>query len=89
LKRLNLTEDEGAVVKFFDEEEDATLPTMEWALVGKVISPMAVHVNTVCAAMKPTWGNPIGLKTHTSCCLHYSSSQWTGVLSGEPNGWGL
>lgn len=51
------------MVEFFDEEEDATLPTMEWALVGKVISPMAVHVNTVCVAMKPAWGNPVGLKT--------------------------
>jgi len=62
LKRLNLTEEEGDVVEFFDEEEDTALPTMEWALVGKVISPMDVHVNTVRAAMKPTWGNPVGLK---------------------------
>jgi len=61
LKRLNLTEEEGAMVEFFDEE-DTIVPTMEWALVGKVISPMDVHVNTVRAAMKPTWGNPVGLK---------------------------
>lgn len=28
----------------------------------KVLSPTAIHVNTVQAAMKPAWGNPVGLK---------------------------
>lgn len=29
---------------------------------GEGLSPMTVHVNIVRAAMKPTWGNLIGLK---------------------------
>lgn len=31
-------------------------------IVRKVLSPMAFHVKTVRAAMKPAWGNPTGLK---------------------------
>jgi hypothetical protein len=38
------------------------LPLVEWAVVGKVLSPSLIHVNTVRAAMKPAWGNPYGLK---------------------------
>jgi len=53
LKRLNLTEEEGAVVDFSDDEEIDDLPPTEWAVVGKVLSPMAVHINTIWAAMKP------------------------------------
>lgn len=62
LNRLNLTEEEGVVVDFSDDDDDVELPAMEWAIVGKVLSPMVVHVNTVCSAMKPAWGNPVGLK---------------------------
>jgi hypothetical protein len=60
--RLNLTEGEGAIADFSDDEEDADLQPMEWAVVGKVLSPSIVHVNTVRGAMKPAWGNPYGLK---------------------------
>jgi hypothetical protein len=62
LQRLIITEEEGAVVDFSDDEKVDDLPPMEWAVVGKVLSPMAVHVNTIWAAMKPAWGNPFGLK---------------------------
>lgn len=30
--------------------------------MGKVLSPSPVHVSTVRSAMKPAWGNPVGLK---------------------------
>jgi hypothetical protein len=53
LQRLNLTEEEGVVTDFSDDEDLEDLPPMAWAVVGKVLSPMAVHVNTVRAAMKP------------------------------------
>jgi hypothetical protein len=62
LRRLNLTEEEGAVADFSDDEEIVPASTVEWALVGKVLSPSPVHVNTVRSAMKPAWGNPVGLK---------------------------
>jgi hypothetical protein len=35
---------------------------VEWAVVGKVLSPSIVHVATVQSAMKPAWGNPCSLK---------------------------
>lgn len=62
LRRLNLTEEEEAVVEFSDIEDEEEPVSVEWALVGKVLSPAPVHVNTVCSAMKPAWGNPVGLK---------------------------
>jgi hypothetical protein len=62
LSRLNLMEEEGAMADFSDDEDDVELPVMEWALVGKVLSPMVVHINTIHSAMKPAWGNPAGLK---------------------------
>jgi hypothetical protein len=30
----------------------------EYVLVGKVLSPAVLHVNTIKGAMKPAWGNP-------------------------------
>lgn len=62
---LNLTENEEAIADFSDDEEDDMLPLVEWAVVGKVLSPSMIHVNTVRAAMKPAWGNPYGLKVRT------------------------
>ena len=47
---------------FSDDEGEAEPPLVEWATVGKVLSMMAVHLSTVRTAMKPAWGNPVGLK---------------------------
>lgn len=55
LSKLNLTEEEGAVADFSDVDDDMDLLAVEWMLVGKVLSPMPVHVNTVRLAMKPGW----------------------------------
>jgi hypothetical protein len=60
--RLNLTEQEEAVVEFSDEEDEEMLPQEEWLLVGKVLSPTPIHVTTIRSSMKPAWGNPMGLK---------------------------
>jgi hypothetical protein len=62
LRRLNLTEAEEEVVDFCEEEDEEIPAPIEWALVGKVLSSLPVHVNTVRSAMKPAWGNPVGLK---------------------------
>lgn len=62
-RNLNLTEEEGAVVEFSDaEEKDEVLVPAELALVGKVLAPMPIHISTVRSAMKPVWGNPVGMK---------------------------
>jgi hypothetical protein len=50
------------VTDFSDDNGDADLAVVEWEIVGKVLSPMVVHVNTVRAAMKLTWGNLVSLK---------------------------
>lgn len=62
LRTLNLTEEEGAVMDFVDDDEEETLAPVEWALVGKILSPVPVHIDSVRSAMKPAWGNPARLK---------------------------
>ena len=62
LKKLNLTEEEGEVMDFCDDEDEEVLAPVEWALVGMVLSPVPIHVQQVRSAMKPAWGNPVGLK---------------------------
>lgn len=65
LRKLNLTEEEGGVADFSDDEESGEAPVVEWALLGKVISPSTLHANTIRSAMKPAWGNPFGLKVRS------------------------
>lgn len=62
LLKLNLTEEEEAILDFSDDEGGAEPLVMQWAVVGKVLSPSIVNVATVRSAMKPAWGNPCGLK---------------------------
>ena len=62
LKRLNLTEEEGEVAAFSDDEEDEVVEVEQWAVVGKVLSPSTIHASTIKGAMTPAWGNPCGLK---------------------------
>ena len=57
---MNLTEAEGEVAAFSDDEEDSAV--VQWAVVGKVLSPSTIHATTIKGAMKPAWGNPCGLK---------------------------
>lgn len=52
LRKLNLTEEEEAVADFSDVEEEDEVAPVEWALVGKVLSPVPMHVNTVRSMMK-------------------------------------
>lgn len=45
-----------------DEDDDPGGGGSEWAFISKVLSPSALHINTIWDAMKPAWGNPYGLK---------------------------
>ncbi|KAK3123280.1 hypothetical protein QOZ80_8AG0627820 [Eleusine coracana subsp. coracana] len=60
--KLNLTADEEAVADFSDDELVGEEVVVEWVLIGKVLSPTTVHVNTVLVAMRPACGKPFGLK---------------------------
>lgn len=52
LQNLNLTTEEGDMVEFSDDEDTGETPAVEWALVGKVLSPVTVHSMTIYRAMK-------------------------------------
>ncbi|KAK3144968.1 hypothetical protein QOZ80_4AG0320500 [Eleusine coracana subsp. coracana] len=62
LQNLHLMAKEGAVVDFSDDDVDGTESVTLWALVGKVLTPSELNINTIRSAMKLVWGNPYGLK---------------------------
>lgn len=47
---------------FNDDEDLDNDMRSEWPLVGKVLSPIPLSASTILSAMRPTWGNPCGLK---------------------------
>jgi hypothetical protein len=53
LESLNLTNAEGEFVAFSDDEEDDVVGSQKGALIGKVLSPTALHINTITAASQP------------------------------------
>lgn len=65
LQSLNLTAEEEMVADFTDDEELVVEAAPEWALVGKVLSPVPLSATTILSAMRPAWGNPYGLKIRT------------------------
>jgi hypothetical protein len=60
MRKLNLTAKEADPL-ILDDEGDEDPPCPEWALVGKVLAPNTLHVNTIKAVVRPAWGNPKGL----------------------------
>ncbi|KAM0831905.1 hypothetical protein ACQ4PT_065235 [Festuca glaucescens] len=60
MRRLNLTSKEATPL-ILDDEGDDDLPCPEWALIGRVLAPNTLHVNTITAVVRPAWGNPKGL----------------------------
>lgn len=61
--RLRLTEVEAQPVVLDDAEED-DLVLQDCALIGKVLSPNTLHIQTIESATRPAWGNPRGLLFH-------------------------
>jgi hypothetical protein len=60
MRNLNLTAEEEEVINFSDGEEDDEV--VDWALVGKILSPSTMHPSTIQQVVQAPWGNPHGLK---------------------------
>jgi hypothetical protein len=63
MQRLNLTSKEADPL-VLEDEGDEGLPGPEWALVGKVLAPNTLHINTIRAVVRPAWGNPKDLNVN-------------------------
>jgi hypothetical protein len=44
-----------------DDGADDFLVHSPWAIVGKVLSPNTLHISTIAAALRLSWGNPRAL----------------------------
>jgi hypothetical protein len=58
--RMKLTAAESRKIRI-DDREEGLGPS--WALAGRILvpSPKVIHIQTISAALRPSWGNPKGL----------------------------
>lgn len=59
--KLNLTAKENETLVLEDLEE-SDLAVVNHAVIGKVLAPSSLHLQTIMSAMRPAWGNPRGLE---------------------------
>lgn len=88
MERLRLTAVEARPV-VLDDEDEADLVAPDCALVGKVLSPNILHIQTISSAMRPAWGNPRGLLLHPSgdnvfVAEFVTQADRTRVIEGSP-----
>ena len=44
-----------------EDGEDSSLDVVNHAVIGKVLAPNSLPLQTIMVAMRPAWGNPKGL----------------------------
>jgi hypothetical protein len=57
LGRLKLTEEDSSALSMDDASLD-NLVTSDLAIIGKVLSPKPLHIQTIMSSLRPAWGNP-------------------------------
>lgn len=60
-RKLNLAAGEDEKVFMSDDEEDED-ERKTFSVIGKVLSPNVLQLQTIMGAMRPAWGNPKGLR---------------------------
>jgi len=58
--KLNLTAKEKEVL-VLEDADDPELAVAKYAVIGKMLAPNSLQLQTIMAAMRPAWGNPRGL----------------------------
>ena len=76
--RLKLTAEESSVLSVDDISLEG-LVTSNLAIIGKVLSPNILHIQTIMSALRPAWGNPRGLEVKSvgdnTFIVEFSSKQ--------------
>ncbi|KAM0905530.1 hypothetical protein ACQ4PT_017330 [Festuca glaucescens] len=86
--RLRLTAKESKTF-VLDKELDEAAGCPEWAIVGKVLAPNTLHIQTIKAVLRPAWGNPKGLDARSMGPNMFiaefgSKADMQRVLNGSP-----
>jgi len=59
--KLHLTAKEKEIL-VLEDNEDSGLAILNHTVIGKVLAPNPLHLQTIMSAMRPAWGNPRGLE---------------------------
>jgi hypothetical protein len=88
MDRLKLTAKEAKVFVLDDSSQDVFIGP-EWALMGKVMAPNTLHVDTIKVVLKAAWGNPKGMFVRSMVPNLFlaefeSEADKRGVINGSP-----